>query len=303
MGGSWQTTQPAWETGKHIWTRSKITWDDNEASYTSATLAQALTQANRTAKETAEELDELATTEGIFNALTNNGTLQGLYMQDGQLYINASYVKSGQILADLIKAGKIAGGTNTKFLIDIDKGTISAVNNLGIGFTSENGGLSFKTFDIQSITRDFENVSGKEYGAITPGLDGARYGIKLTGTDCVFVGTNDSLEATATMYNILYASPMSATAKPSLMISDDGSILAATGGALAVYGGDSFKDGYLNITPGIYVDGNKLTLAGNPINIYGQLGNGLNSKTISFKDASGNTHTITVQKGLVTTLT
>lgn len=51
-----------------------------------------------------KELDNsgIVNFETVFNALTDNGKQQGIYMQDGQLYINASYLKSGQISADLI---------------------------------------------------------------------------------------------------------------------------------------------------------------------------------------------------------
>lgn len=34
----------------------------------------------------------------VFNKLTNNGTIQGIYMQDGSLYINASFIKSGTLV-------------------------------------------------------------------------------------------------------------------------------------------------------------------------------------------------------------
>ena len=37
------------------------------------------------------------TQQDIFNKLTNNGALQGLFMKDGQLYINASYLATGVI--------------------------------------------------------------------------------------------------------------------------------------------------------------------------------------------------------------
>lgn len=40
------------------------------------------------------------TQEDIFNKLTKNGLLQGLYMKDGNLYINASYIKSGKIVVE-----------------------------------------------------------------------------------------------------------------------------------------------------------------------------------------------------------
>lgn len=42
------------------------------------------------------DVDNL-TQQGIFNILTNNGVVQGIYMQDGQLYINAEYIKTGII--------------------------------------------------------------------------------------------------------------------------------------------------------------------------------------------------------------
>lgn len=40
----------------------------------------------------------------IFNKLTNNGQLQGLYMQNGQLYINASYMNTGTLSAVKIQS-------------------------------------------------------------------------------------------------------------------------------------------------------------------------------------------------------
>lgn len=42
-----------------------------------------------------------------FNRLTNNGLLQGIYMENGELYINGSYLKTGVLDGDLIKAGRI----------------------------------------------------------------------------------------------------------------------------------------------------------------------------------------------------
>lgn len=60
------------------------------------------TDAQSAANAANEELKFLDQ-EGIFNRLTNNGELQGLYRgADGELYINANYIKSGKISADLI---------------------------------------------------------------------------------------------------------------------------------------------------------------------------------------------------------
>lgn len=48
------------------------------------------------------------TQEEIFNILTNNGETQGIFMQDGKLYINLSYAKAGTLSADYIKGGHIS---------------------------------------------------------------------------------------------------------------------------------------------------------------------------------------------------
>lgn len=52
-------------------------------------------------------LDNSLTPDEIFNRLTNGGQSQGIYREDGNIYINASFIKSGFISSDLIKAGVI----------------------------------------------------------------------------------------------------------------------------------------------------------------------------------------------------
>lgn len=42
------------------------------------------------------------TQEQIFNILTNNGQTQGIYLQDGKVYINGSYIKSSTITASML---------------------------------------------------------------------------------------------------------------------------------------------------------------------------------------------------------
>lgn len=50
------------------------------------------------------------TQEDIFNKLTENGTLPGIYMEDGQLYINVNYLGAGVIDLGILKlAGTICG--------------------------------------------------------------------------------------------------------------------------------------------------------------------------------------------------
>lgn len=47
----------------------------------------------------------------VFNKLTNNGTAQGIFMEDGQLYINMSYLQTGTL--------KLGGANNTNGLLKV----------------------------------------------------------------------------------------------------------------------------------------------------------------------------------------
>lgn len=52
------------------------------------------------------DIDNL-TQEEVFNILTNNGASQGIYLQDGNLYINGTYIKGGTISGQTIEGGSI----------------------------------------------------------------------------------------------------------------------------------------------------------------------------------------------------
>lgn len=49
------------------------------------------------------DVDNL-TQEEVFNILTNNGRLQGIFMKDGMLYLNGSYIKSGKVSGEYVDA-------------------------------------------------------------------------------------------------------------------------------------------------------------------------------------------------------
>ena len=69
--------------------------------------------------------NKLNSSEEIFNRLTNNGTVQGITMQDGNLYINADFIGSGTINAINITGSNITGSNITGGVIDgaeIDSG-------------------------------------------------------------------------------------------------------------------------------------------------------------------------------------
>ena len=87
------------------------------------------------ARETAEEAKSMAsdpakslTADEVFNILTNNGALQGIFRgEDGEIYINASYLRSGIISSE-----------DGSIKIDLTKGATQPVFNTGI---STNGVL------------------------------------------------------------------------------------------------------------------------------------------------------------------
>ena len=73
---------------------------DNEAS-------NALQQAKNYTDLQIENFDPDLTQQEVFNILTNNGQVDGIYMLGSQIYMNASYINSGYLSASRIQAGSI----------------------------------------------------------------------------------------------------------------------------------------------------------------------------------------------------
>lgn len=87
-------------------------------------------------------LNNALTQQEIFNRLTNNGKTQGIYIQNGLLYINATYIKSGTLSANLIKGGilKLGGASNGNGTIEIYNASgekIGTINNAGAAITGD----------------------------------------------------------------------------------------------------------------------------------------------------------------------
>jgi hypothetical protein len=59
------------------------------------------------AQNAVDNLNDDLDQEEIFNRLTNNSADQGIYRENGKIYVNASFIKTGFISSDLIKAGVI----------------------------------------------------------------------------------------------------------------------------------------------------------------------------------------------------
>lgn len=84
------------------------------------------------------DVDNL-THEEIFNLLTNNGAIQGIYQEGNQIYINAEYIQAGTMSADRIYGGTLSlGGANNSggvFNLYDENGTLKSVmDNDGFNF-------------------------------------------------------------------------------------------------------------------------------------------------------------------------
>lgn len=162
VGGSWSTSVPAWSKGKYYWQRLHITWDDGSESYTDPVVNSALTYANEraaTAIDTVNSFDQ----RKVFNLLTDNGKIKGLFTQDGQLFFNANYIKGGTIdattvgISNLMKIGTDDNNVSVKsgnisFTVDGDSSALDiSAQSYSVGTqTFTNSGASIvSTSDTQ----------------------------------------------------------------------------------------------------------------------------------------------------------
>ena len=102
----------------------------------------------------------------IFNKLTNNGQLQGLFMQDGNLYINASYLSTG-IIAD--KAGNFSLNMTTGKAVLSDgefSGKITATSGTIGGWSIANSYLNCSAHN-SSLNVDFVTKIDASLGNIS----------------------------------------------------------------------------------------------------------------------------------------
>ena len=100
----------------------------------------------------------------VFNKLTNNGQIQGIYMQNGQLYINASYMATG-ILADAYN--------NTKWNLQTGKLESKKLSIDSTYFSlSETGTITSIATDGKKIVLDKGTITGyKSNGQLSAKLE------------------------------------------------------------------------------------------------------------------------------------
>lgn len=142
------------------------------ASGAAATANSAQTAAGN-AQTAVTNLDTSLDTTGVFNRLTNNGTLQGLYMQNGELYMNASYIKAGTLSANMVRAGTIQSEDGLSYW-NLDNGQfVTTTSERSVRMT---GGY-VKIYDNSDTQRGeigtyYVNYDGQSTGARALGVYG-----------------------------------------------------------------------------------------------------------------------------------
>lgn len=120
------------------------------------------------------------TQEEVFNILTNNGASQGIYMQDGKLYINGTYIKGGTISGQTIEGGSFTTynngylasrliGTGIKFYDWAgDRSFVGAVESIHNSQLNR-GNVAFYSDENSSVTIGYTTDDPEEPNAsITP---------------------------------------------------------------------------------------------------------------------------------------
>lgn len=180
-GGSWSTSVPAWSSGKYYWQRLHITWSDGGTSYTDPVFNSALTSANQNAKTAVDTVNGLDQKK-VFNLLTDNGRIKGLFTQDGQLFVNADYIGSGSIDAKRVAIRNLLS-------IGDDTNSVS-VSSSGISFTA--GGvknaLTIKPKSYKMVTVSKSGYNGNPiWEATGVASDPKSYGFECTEKAQAFV--------------------------------------------------------------------------------------------------------------------
>jgi len=102
--------------------------------------------------------------EGIVNLLTDDGAAEGIVLVNGQLYINASYINSGELNANLITAGILQSADGEVFKLDLENGTFSMA---GTGKFMSSDGKSYITVSGNEFVL-YSKTGNNEYDRFIP---------------------------------------------------------------------------------------------------------------------------------------
>ena len=202
------------EAGKNFWNLDTGEFSLSSAASTLDGKSIATTDA---VSDAVSGLDKALDQEGVLDRLTNGDKEQGVYLYDGKLYINGTFIKSGVVDASLVKAGKLLVMDKTTgktvFSADIDAGTCY------IGGDSVQIGGTALTDEIDSINSDVA-AAGAKYGYC--------YTTAATAAKAVTISDFKLQKGATVSIRFNYANSAS---KPTLNVSDTGDKLIAYGGS------------------------------------------------------------------------
>ena len=139
---------------------SKITWIKLERG----SKATDWTLAPEDVDSAINDLDASYNQQKVFNRLTNNGQTQGIYLQDGKVYINATYIHGGTL--------KLGGASNGNGLLEVynaSNSLVARLNNAGLyAIAGTVGGWTIASTYLKSrsggYTTGLQTPSSGSYG-------------------------------------------------------------------------------------------------------------------------------------------
>lgn len=132
---------------------------------------------NEVSNHVKDDIDNALTQQEIFNRLTDNGAEQGIYLKDGRIYINGTYMQIGTITGANGENYWILDGENA--ILVVQRGTIGA-------FTLDNNEMTYEsTLSDGSTYKINMSASGLETEFVN-GDTGNANSVKLYGGSIFF---------------------------------------------------------------------------------------------------------------------
>lgn len=123
----WSAERPlSWGEGYELWQRTAYVYLDGTEHYSPS-----------------EQGFKFSDMQTVFNELTNNGASEGLYIKDGKLYVNASYINSGVL--------KVADENGTLFEANLGENAVS-LGCFKVGYDEDAGYYLFGEDDGGELT-------------------------------------------------------------------------------------------------------------------------------------------------------
>lgn len=125
------------------------------------------------------KLEYAYTNEQVFNMLTNNGAIKGMYMENGELYFSFTYAQGGTL-----KLGGSNNGNGLLSILDANGSQVGYIDNTGVHFNQGEFSGSVKSLTGEIGNWQIDKTNGKltsANGAIV--LDAKNNMVTINGVD------------------------------------------------------------------------------------------------------------------------